>query len=145
MPLYIHHFTLIVPKSVLDAKYQGGQDQFKKDYFRGDEIDDMEDGELLGVGYMNLDEIDLEKLMKSGLAYNEVLPFSKDFIIVSRYGEPLLWTCEWVTVNSMHVCHINASKENKKCAAEMDIMTMERLYELIDAGSNPLRAFWIKD
>ena len=145
MPIFIHHFSLIVPKKTIETKYRGGTEQFKKDYFRGDEVDDMEDGELLGVGYMNLDEIDLEKLMNAGLSYNEEKPYSEDFIIVSRYGDPLLWPCDWAIVNSMHVCHVNASTENKKRAEEMDSLTMDRLYELDDMGQNPMRAFWIKD
>jgi hypothetical protein len=59
MPLAIDIFALIVPKKVLETKYRGGIEQFKKDFFRGKDTD-MEDGELLGVGYMDADDVDVK-------------------------------------------------------------------------------------
>lgn len=145
MPIYLHHFTLIVPKSVLETKYKGGIEQFKEDFFMGDEINDMEDGELLGVGYMGPD-IDVETLVDAGLSYNEEEQFSEDFIIIGRYEEPpLFWPCDWIDQNLLHAWHVNASEANKNRAEEVGDMTMDRMIELDEMGQNPLRAFWIKD
>ena len=145
MPIYLHHFNLIVPKSVLETKYKGGIEQFKEDFFMGDDINDMEDGELVGVGYMGPD-VDVETLVDAGLSYNEEEPFSKDFIIIGRYGEdPLFWPCDWIVQNRLHAWHINASEANKKHAEERGNMTIDRIVELIEMDQNPLRAFWIKD
>jgi hypothetical protein len=145
MPIYLHHFNLIVPKSVLEAKYRGGVEQFKRDFFYGDEINDMEDGELLGTGYMGPD-IDLEKLMDAGLSYNKEESFSEDFIIIGRYAEPpLLWPCDWIIQNRVHAWHINASEANKQRAIEIGNMPMDEIIALFDLNQNLLRAFWIKD
>lgn len=144
MPLAIDIFALIVPKSILETKYRGGIEQFKMDFFRGNDTD-MEDGELLGVGYMDADDVDVEKLMMRGLSFNRSEPFSEDFVIVSRYGDPLLWPCEWLIQNSLHAWHAETSEANKKRAEEVGTMTMDRVFELIDMDQNPLGTFWIKD
>ena len=149
MPIYLHNYDLIVPKSVLETKYKGGIEQFKKDYFLGDEIIDMEDGELVGRGFMNLDEIDVQTLVDAGLSYKgdmEEEPYSDDFIIIGRYDDPpLLWPCNWIVENRVHAWHINASEANKNRAEGVGNMTIDQIYELIDLDQNPLRAFWIKD
>jgi hypothetical protein len=142
MPLAIDIFALIVPKKVIETKYAGGIAQFKKDFFRGTDAD-MEDGELLGVGYMDADDVDVEKLMKRGLSFNRSEPFSEDFVIVSRYGDPLLWPCKWLIQNSLHAWHVEASEENKKRAEEVGDMTIERVFELMDMDQNPLASFWL--
>ena len=142
MPLAIDIFALIVPKKVIETKYAGGIAQFKKDFFRGTDAD-MEDGELLGVGYMDADDVDVEKLMMRGLSFNKTEPFSEDFVIVSRYGDPLLWPCKWLIQNSLHAWHVEASEENKKRAEEVGNMTMDRIYELMDMDQNPLASFWL--
>ena len=144
MPLAIDIFALIVPTKVLETKYRGGIEQFKKDFFRGNDTD-MEDGELLGVGYMDADDVDVAKLMMAGLSFNMSEPFSEDFVIVSRYGNPLLWPCEWLIANSLHAWHVDASEENKKRAEEDGNMTMDRIVELIDMDQNPLGTFWLQD
>ena len=142
MPLAIDIFVLIVPKKVLETKYKGGIAQFKKDFFRGNDTD-MEDGELLGVGYMDADDVNIEKLMMGGLSFNASELFSEDFVIVSRYGNPLLWPCEWLVQNSLHAWHIDANDENKKRAEEVGNMTMDRIYELMDMEQNPLGTIWL--
>ena len=142
MPLAIDIFVLIVPKKVLETKYRGGIEQFKKDFFRGNDTD-MEDGELLGVGYMDADDVNIEKLMMGGLSFNASELFSEDFVIVSRYGNPLLWPCEWLVQNSLHAWHIDANDENKKRAEEVGNMTMDRIYELMDMEQNPLGTIWL--
>ena len=142
MPLAIDIFALIVPKKVLETKYRGGIEQFKKDFFRGNDTD-MEDGELLGVGYMDADDVNIEKLMMGGLSFNASELFSEDFVIVSRYGNPLLWPCEWLVQNSLHAWHIDANDENKKRAEEVGNMTMDRIYELMDMEQNPLGTIWL--
>ena len=142
MPLAIDMFELIVPKKVLETKYTGGIEQIKKDVFRGNDTD-MEDGELLGVGYMDADDVNIEKLMMGGLSFNASELFSEDFIIVSRYGNPLLWPCRWLIQNSLHAWHVDASEENKKRAEEVGNMTMDRIVELIDKDQNPLGTIWL--
>ena len=142
MPLAIDIFVLIVPKKVLETKYTGGIEQFKKDFFRGNDTD-MEDGELLGVGYMDADDVNIEKLMMGGLSFNASELFSEDFIIVSRYENPLLWPCRWLIHNSLHAWHVDASEENKKRAEEVGNMTMDRIVELIDKDQNPLGTIWL--
>ena len=142
MPLAIDIFALIVPKKVIETKYAGGIAQFKKDFFRGSDAD-MEDGELLGVGYMDADDVNVEKLMAAGLSFNRSEPFSEDFVIVSRHGDPLLWPCKWLIQNSLHAWHVEASEENKKRAEDVGDMTIERVFELMDMDQNPLASFWL--
>jgi len=142
MPLSIDIYMLVVPKKVLETRYTGGIAQFKKDFFRGTDAD-MEDGELLGVGYMDPEDVDVEKLMMRGLYFNRSEPFSEDFVIVSRYGDPLLWPCKWLIQNSLHAWHVDASEENKKRAEEIGNMPFDRIIELMDKGQNLLASFWL--
>jgi len=142
MPLSIDIFMLVVPKKVLETQYTGGIEQFKKDFFRGTDAD-MEDGELLGVGYMDPEDVDVEKLMMRGLSFNSSEQFSEDFVIVSRYGDPLLWPCKWLIQNSVHAWHVDASEENKKRAEEIGKMPFDRIIESMDTGQNLLASFWL--
>jgi hypothetical protein len=92
---------------------------------------------------MDADDVNIEKLMMGGLSFNASELFSEDFVIVSRYGNPLLWPCEWLVQNSLHAWHIDANDENKKRAEEVGNMTMDRIYELIDMDQNPLGTIWL--
>jgi hypothetical protein len=92
---------------------------------------------------MDPEDVDVEKLMMRGLYFNRSEPFSEDFVIVSRYGDPLLWPCKWLIQNSLHAWHVEASEENKKRAEEIGNMPFDRIIELMDKGQNLLASFWL--
>ena len=104
MPVAIELFNLVVPKHVLDSKYQGGITQFKKDFIFDTPKHNAEDHEIISIGAMNVDEFDIDLLITRGLEYNNNKNSSEDFVIVSRYGGAH-WKTEWLHENGVFLWH----------------------------------------
>ncbi len=83
MPIPIEFINLIIRKSTLETKYQGGIEQFIKDV---PNQSFGEDDELVRFGCMN--GTDLEKfidlILKRGLEYKEME--TEDFVIINTYS-----------------------------------------------------------
>jgi hypothetical protein len=92
MSISIEFINLIIRKSTLETKYQGGLEQFIKDVpnqsFR-------EDDKLVRFGCMN--GTDLEKfidlILKRGLKYKEKV--TDDFVIINTFSG-LSWDVSWL-------------------------------------------------
>jgi hypothetical protein len=92
MPISLEFINLIIRKSTLETKYQGGIEKFIKDVpnqsFREDE-------ELVRFGCMN--GIDLEKFieltLERGLEYKE--KDTDDFVIINSYSGAS-WDVSWL-------------------------------------------------
>jgi hypothetical protein len=92
MPISLEFINLIIRKSTLESKYQGGLEQFIKDIpnqsFR-------EDDELVRFGCMN--GIDLEKFidvtLEKGLEYKE--KETDDFVIINTFSGSS-WEVSWL-------------------------------------------------
>jgi len=56
MPVYIELANLIVPKPVIEKKYAGGADHFRKDYSIDGDNHHQEDDLLFSISRMNCDD-----------------------------------------------------------------------------------------
>ena len=137
MPVYIELANLIVPKPVIEKKYAGGADQFRKDYSIGDNHH-QEDDLLFSISRMNCDDYDLKKLVEKGLDYDFKEGRSTDFTILSRYGG-VLWDMDWLEYNDMFAWHINTEEEKIDMARKRNELTMDKISEMFELGMNPFK------
>ena len=95
MSISIEFINLIIRKSTLESKYQGGLEQFIKDIpnqsFREDE-------ELVRFGCMNNSDLEgfIELTLERGLEYKE--KDTDDFVIINTYSG-LSWEVSWLEHN----------------------------------------------
>lgn len=95
MPIPIEFINLIIRKSTLEAKYQGGLEQFIKDVpnqsFR-------EDNELVRFGCMNSSDLErfIDLTLERGLEYKE--NETDDFVIINSYSGAS-WKVSWLEHN----------------------------------------------
>jgi hypothetical protein len=138
MPLYVDIHNLIVQKSSIIAKYVGGLQQFREDYnFENSEVN-QEDDELFLVAAMNFDDYGLNDLMHRGLHFDEEAYFSKDFVIVPRYGD-WSWQADWLEGNSVFVWHWNTSPHLKEEAIRRSKLTLNQITEMFENDENPFK------
>ena len=138
MPVYIELANLIVPKPVIEKKYAGGADQFRKDYSIDGDNHHQEDDLLFSISRMNCDDYDLNKLVEKGLDYDFKEGRSTDFTILSRYGG-VLWDMDWLEYNGMFAWHINTEEEKIDMARKRNELTMDKISEMFDLGMNPFK------
>jgi len=138
MPIYIHLANLIVPKPVIEKKYAGGADQFRKDYSIDGDNHHQEDDLLFSISRMNCDDYDLNKLVEKGLDYDFKEGRSTDFTILSRYGG-VLWDMDWLEYNGMFAWHINTEEEKIDMARKRNELTMDKISEMFELGMNPFK------
>lgn len=92
MPIPIEFINLIIRKSTLVSKYQGGLEQFIKDIpnqsFRDDD-------ELVRFGCMNSSDLErfIDLTLERGLEYKE--KDTDDFVIINTYSG-LSWEVSWL-------------------------------------------------
>ena len=138
MPVYIELANLIVPKPVIEKKYAGGADQFRKDYSIDGDNHHQEDDLLFSISRMNCDDYDLKKLVEKGLDYDFKEGRSTDFTILSRYGG-VLWDMDWLEYNGMFAWHINTEEEKIDMARKRNELTMDKISEMFELGMNPFK------
>jgi len=138
MPVYIEPANLIVPKPVIEKKYAGGADQFRKDYSIDGDNHHQEDDLLFSISRMNCDDYDLNKLVEKGLDYDFKEGRSTDFTILSRYGG-VLWDMDWLEYNGMFAWHINTEEEKIDMARKRNELTMDKISEMFELGMNPFK------
>jgi hypothetical protein len=92
MAIELEFINLVVCKSTLASKYQGGVEQFRKD-LPNQSL--REDEELIRFGCMNWNDLaHFESIINSkGLAYNE--QETTDYVIISSL-QGALWTVDWI-------------------------------------------------
>ena len=95
MPIPIEFINLIIRKSTLESKYQGGLEQFIKDVpnqsFREDDM-------LVRYGCMNSSDLEslIDLILERGLEYKEMQ--TDDFVIINTYSG-LSWKINWLEHN----------------------------------------------
>lgn len=131
MPIYIELANLIFSKELISLKYEGGIDQFRKDYDLANSTLNQEDDELFSLSQMNLNEFDIEKLTAKGLSFEN--NSSTDFIAISRYGGAE-WETDWAICNTIFVWHVNCDQQQIDRANVIANMDMNTIMEKIDQG-----------
>lgn len=136
MPVYIHLANLIINKTSVKTKYKGGLNQFRLDFSIEKHNNIHEDNELFSFAYFNVDDIDISKIISKGLAFDEKLQSSSDFVIISRYGGHL-WDVKWIIDNGIFAWHVNAKKELISKANAIANESMGELSVKMENGENP--------
>lgn len=136
MPVFIHLANLVIPKSIVEKKYPGGVNQFRKEYKIDKENYHQEDGELFSLAAMNSSEFDIVDLIETGISYDSKTNFSEDFTIIHRYGGAE-WEPSWLRHNSVFVWHKDCNPEKIKKAEEIANITMDKIAEAFDRGEKP--------
>ena len=92
MAIELEFINLVVRKSTLKEKYQGGIEQFRKDLPNRSL---REDEDLVRSGCMNWNDLGhFERIINSkGLAYKE--QETTDYVIISSL-QGALWTVDWI-------------------------------------------------
>ena len=60
MPVFINIANIVVEKSTIARKYNGGIDQFKIDYSFGPEKRHQEDDKLFSIAFMGIDDSEIK-------------------------------------------------------------------------------------
>jgi hypothetical protein len=82
MPVYLHIYNLIVKKSSVIEKYEGGIEQFRHDFSIDASEINQEDDELFSFGEMNADSFPIERLIEKGFGFDKIRQYSDDFSIL---------------------------------------------------------------
>ena len=136
MPVYLDLANLVFEKRLLDQKYIGGSDQFRLDWNATNSEANQEDDELISLASMNIDDFEIDKLIKRGLEFNSDLQYSNDFVAISRYGGAH-WETDWLNNNETFAWHVNCDTKQKERAVQIgEVMTMDKIQELSDKGIN---------
>jgi hypothetical protein len=92
MAIDLEFINLVVLKSTLEAKYQGGIEQFKKD-LPNQSL--REDDELIRFGCMNWNDLEHFSLLieSKGLEYKE--QETTDYVVISTL-QGALWQVDWL-------------------------------------------------
>jgi hypothetical protein len=136
MPVFINLSILVVDKKALEKKYKGGIDEFRNNYYWGEDTNNQEDDELFAIASMNSDDQDIEKLISQGLSFDEGSQRSDDFTIINRYGGAL-WPVSWLQHGYSFAWHVDAHVSYIKKAKAVEHMTMDKIGELFEKGINP--------
>ena len=150
MPVYIHLANIVIQKSTIKEKYNGGIKQFKTDYDYGEGKYHQEDDELFSIAYQNLYRGEFQYLSEKGLHYDKLNDFSKDFVPAFRYGG-LLWKSDWLDANVVFAWHKDCEPKQITRAQQIGNMLMddfiaanergERLFATIRKDIVALRGF----
>lgn len=136
MPTFIHLANLVFDKNTIANKYNGGCDQFRIDYNIDSNEFNQEDDELFSISAMNINEFDIDLLIERGLAFDNKLNQSNDFVAITRYGGAL-WKTDWFNHNGTFAWHSNCNEDQKKKAIEIaEKMTMDKIQEFAEKGIN---------
>ena len=92
MAIELEFINLVVRKSTLETKYQGGIEQFRKDLPNRSL---REDDELVRFGCMNWNDLEYftDIVVAKGLAYKD--QETTDFVVISSL-KGALWTVDWI-------------------------------------------------
>ena len=92
MAIALEFINLVVLKSTLETKYQGGIEQFRKDLPNRSL---REDDELVRFGCMNWNDLEYftDIVVAKGLAYKD--QETTDFVVISSL-KGALWPVDWI-------------------------------------------------
>jgi len=136
MSLEIHFWNIVVPKKILELKYPGGPEQFKKDcpnkMFQEDEY-------LASYSFMNEYDVDtyMNRLIQKGLIYDRNNDNSEDFVVLAmEVNGGLWWNVDWIDHDSEICWHKKDDKsksdtpDNVNIQVKKDLSQSKQLYEL---------------
>ena len=133
MPVFIHFANLIIPKAIVQAKYPGGEDQFRKDNDFTAKNHNQEDDELFAISRKFVHEFDLGMLIQKGFDYDKKNHFSNDFVLHPRKGKAP-WSVDWLDTNGVFAWHTKTHPDLIKranfIAHEVESEMVERSAEL---------------
>lgn len=133
MPIFIHLANLIIPKSIVEAKYHGGIKSFKAENDFNNENHNQQDDELFSISRKFIHEFDIGMLMKKGFDYDKEKHHSNDFMLLPRKGK-VPWQPEWLDQNGVFAWHTSSHPESIKranfIAHELDAETIKRSADL---------------
>lgn len=136
MPTYLHLANLIVNKTAILNKYEGGLAQFRIDYPVYENNYNQEDNELYAIARMNIDEFDIDNLINKGLDFDEELQFSPDFTLIARFST-YLWETNWIKDNTIFAWHIDADIALINKADAISETTVEEIELMFSNGEKP--------
>jgi hypothetical protein len=136
MPLYLHISNLVVAKSSVIAKYDGGMTQFREDFGFGKIEYRFEDHELFLLTAMDPNDFNIDLLIKRGLHYDHEFNFSNDFVLIHRYGT-FSWEAEWLERTNQYVWHFIADEHLKEIARKYSDMCLNDIIEMTENGNSP--------
>lgn len=133
MPVFIHLANLIIPKSIVEAKYPGGIKSFKAENDFNSENHNQEDDELFSISRKLIHEFDIGMLIQKGFDYDKEKHFSNDFMLLQRKGKAP-WQPDWFEQNGVFAWHTSSHPESIKranfIAHELDAETVKRSSDL---------------
>jgi hypothetical protein len=144
MPVYIHIANIIVEKTKIEEKYEGGIKQFKEDYCIGEETFHQEDDELFSIVRQNLYYHDFHDLSNKGLHYDEVNDYSEDFVAAHRFGG-LMWKTNWIDSNAVFAWHKSCDPSQIERAQEIGNMLYDDIVAAADRGEILLNTIRTKE
>jgi hypothetical protein len=104
MAIELEFINLVVRKSTLEEKYQGGVEQFKRD-LPNQSL--REDDDLIRFGCMNWNDMEhfTDVIESKGLEYKD--QETTDFIVISVL-QGALWQVDWLGLNATSCYAISA-------------------------------------
>ena len=136
MPTYLHPYNLILLKTTIEEKYQGGCAQFRIDHKLESTESHQEDDELFSLGFMTIWEPTMDLLKSKGIEFTEGPFHSYDFALFERFGG-LGWPTDWLEHNSMFAWHKDCKKWQKEKANYIENSTINELEALQEKGVDP--------
>lgn len=95
---------MIIPKTVVQAKYPGGIKRFRAENNFTDKNHNQEDDELFAISRKFVHEFDIGMLIKKGFNYDKNNHFSNDFVLLPHKGKAP-WTVDWIDTNGVFAWH----------------------------------------
>ena len=133
MPIFIHLANLIIPKSIVEAKYPNGIKGFLADNDFSGKNHNQQDDELFSISRKFIHEFDIGMLIQKGFHYDKEKHFSNDFMLLPRKGKAP-WQTEWLEQNGVFVWHTSSHPDSIQranfIAHELDAETIKRSAEL---------------
>lgn len=140
MPILIVLCNTIFSKEILESKYNGGIEGFKRDFNIQAPYPRwyQEDYELISISTMNSDEINIDKLMANGLHYDMEKQSSTDFCMVgSRIGS--LWEVNWLKAGRLLAYHENTLDSLKELSDQWENTTMDEVQKKFKNQDYPFK------
>ena len=141
MPTFIELVNIVIPKDIINEKYKGGIDAFRKWFVEKNGKRRQEDNELFAVARMNSCDDVIEYLTANGLNFDYENKRSDDFACVYRYGGAV-WEVEWLRYNATYIWHKNCDKDKIAQAERINKMDMDVIADAIDRGEDIWETIW---
>jgi len=105
MSIVLNFYNVIIPRKIIQEKYEGGIIQFFKEhpvkYFKQDEF-------LIKTSFMEWDSMQkfIEILFSKGIEYDNEKKYSNDFVIIGSITG-YEWKVDWIKRKGWLVYHVD--------------------------------------